>query len=357
MLYLFIIIILFLLSLYRFDNYTEKGLLGLIFFVFWILATIRADSIGNDTLTYKNLFNYIVYYQDIELWKTRYEIAYLILNQIIGFCTDNFTIFLGIVNTFIYFAYYKFIKDYSKNKMLSSLLFFTLGFWGQTVNVIRLQLAIAMMLYAYFSKSKGNNIWAVVYSILAVLFHRLAWIYLIFWVIPKNVNRRFYFFATSLGMIVFALFPLFLPLTAKYFPYFQTYVFSNTYQLDDFKLASLLNFFSRLLIFSSSLFVFYNNRQQKDYEDFTQYINISFISLIILFISFRFNLLDRAADFFWVFSLILVPQTLDWLKNKNQKVFYFLIVVMFCIAHFSIINIYRPNWNNIYPYVTIFDEN
>ncbi|MEW4354206.1 EpsG family protein [Streptococcus pneumoniae] len=334
--------------------------MGLKLFVFYCLATFRTLEIGNDTIVYYSLFSFISGSRapDMHALSYRYEIGYLWLNQAISYITDNFWVFLAIVTAIIYYAYYKFIEEYSENSAFSVFLFFILGFWGHTVNILRLQLALAMAIFAFLAFRKKKKLQTVLFMILAISFQRIAVVYILSFFIPPKIDKRIYtiLLATSLAVLLFL--PKILAIVAMVVPYFQVYL-TDKHLVEDAKLASIIGILIRLIFFIFSLYVFKTHDKDlsvKEQETFIYQINMIFISLLIMIISMRFSLLDRCQAFNWIFIITLIPNTLNLLKNWRNKVITFVAIMAFCISYFLVINIYRPGWNHIYPYKTVLLE-
>lgn len=358
--YFTIILFLLMFSIGRLGNIKQRTILCITMFLLWFLATIRSLEIGNDTQTYYNLYMNICRNHNLELFLSRYERGYLWLNELISHITNNFWIFLSIVNTIIYYAYYKFIDKYSMNPLLSVFLFFVLGIWGQTMNIIRLQLALAMIIYAFFFKEKKKRFLSIVCILVAVMFQRVSIVYVIGFFMPKKITRKGYAIAVIGTVVIYIFLPSFMVLIARYIPYFNIYLTSSTYVLDDTKIASIMGLLMRLVVFAFGLSIYLKNYRGYDLadkngeeENFSMQINMVFIAMLIMVVSLRFNLFDRCGYFFWLFGFVLIPNTIKRIQSKNNRKLAVGLVMILSILYFVIINIYRPDWNHIYPYSTV----
>lgn len=351
--YFTIISLLVIFSIGRLGNVKQKVILRLTMIILCFFATVRSLEIGNDTQTYYNLFMNICRSHNVSILSTRYEIGYLWLNELISYLTNNFWFFLFIINIIIYYAYYKFIDIYSINPMMSVFLFFVLGMWGQTMNIIRLQLALAMIIYAFLLKERRNKILCAICIILAVMFQRISLVYAIGLFVPRKVTRKGYIIVAMGAMVVFVFLPTFMSLVTSYIPYYMTYLTSSTYKLDEIQLASIIGVFMRLIVFLFSLYVY--DKQSVRMDDygikiFSFQIYMVFIAMLIMIVSLRFNLLDRCGYFFSLFEIVLLPNAIKHLQMKSNRFIVVGLVLGVCVLQFVIINMYRPNWNHIYPY-------
>lgn len=245
--YFIIIIILLLLSIGRIEKVKNDTVLLFVMLCLWLFATIRSLDIGNDTKTYYNLFCSIVDGANIQFWSTRYEIGYLLLNKLISRITNNFWVFLSIVNSIIYYAYYLFFKKYSVNPVMSVFMFFTFGTWGQTMSTIRLQLAIAMALYAFICKDNKNRILLVVFSLLTFSFHRISLVFLLFFFVPKKITKKFCLIAIIITAFSISILPTLMQIVAGYIPYFSIYLSSSIYIFGEAKLSTIISIVMRLV--------------------------------------------------------------------------------------------------------------
>ena len=357
--YFIVILILLLLCIGRIGKIKNETVLLFVMLFLWLIATIRSLDIGNDTKNYYDLFNSIANGANIQVLSTRYEIGYLLLNKLISRITNNFWLFLSIVNAVIYFAYYLFFKNYSVNPIMSVFMFFTFGTWGQTVNIIRLQLAIAMVLYAYICKDKGKYILLVVLSLLAFSFHKISLAYLLFLFVPRTISKKFNIVAMVATAFGISILPILMKIIVVYIPYYSTYLSSNTYFLGEVKLATIIDIVMRLLLLGICWFYYFsqvtvNSCLTKTRNHTISYqFNMVFVSTLIMVLSLRFNLLDRCNYYYWTFAYILIPNVLSRIYNYRNRNIFKVFFLLLGVAYFLIINIYRPEWNHIFPYSSI----
>ena len=351
--YLILILILAFFCLGRVKELDENKVFFLFLVFLWFLATFRSLDIGNDTFNYYTIFKTMCNNGDYSMWIGRYEIGYLLLNKFLSYITSNFTIFLAIINTFIYSAYYNFIKKYSRNKMFSLFIFVTLGFWGTTVNTIRLQIAVALYMYAWIQKDEGRKILPIILVIIAFYFQRISIAFLLVLIVPKTIKKKFYVFVSLIGFLIFAFFEKIMGIISWFIPYFSTYLFNETYHIGDASVATIIGIIIRLCILIFSFLVYKKNRKNMS-KDIIGQINMIFISFVLMLSSLKFNLIDRCATFYWVFVLLLIPNLMCYIKDKKNNILLKIIVIIVCIIYFVIVNIFRPEWNHIYPYKMIF---
>lgn len=354
--FLLSIIIIFLFKLPYLDK--NKKLL-IIFVLFWIVSSIRSIQIGNDTKAYYTLFINADKANYFEIFSSRYEIGYLVLNRVIREITNNFTIFLFFINGFIYFSFYKFIKFYSKNYMVSCLIFLLFCFFPQTMNVIRLSLAISLTMLSSICKEKNRTARSLFLAALAVFFQRISFVYLMTFFIHKRNKKNIIMFGGIITIIFWFLMNDILILIGKLIPYYAGYLSSNSlYQIGDVKLASILQLLLQVIILIFTYIIFKKKQTVMSNKDLDLYMNsmiMIFIAVCITFLSLKFNLIDRCSNIFWIYSIVLLPNAYLKLNRTNRNT---ALILTLClgIAYFSTVTIVKKDWNNIYPYET-FSEN
>jgi hypothetical protein len=229
--YILILYILLIGTIFRESNQGKAMkilCLILTFGLFTVLASFRSDSVGNDTAEYLRIFNDISSTGGMSLYSWRYEKGYLFLNKILSLITDQSQIILIITSVMIMFGFARFIFKYSNNIGLSVYLFFTLGYYGMSINTIRLSLAIVIILFSYDFLREKKLIKFIISVLLASLFHRAALIFLIAWFIVK---LKFSYkiigiaMAGSIGLCV--AFPAILQIVLRIFPTYQYYLGSS----------------------------------------------------------------------------------------------------------------------------------
>lgn len=351
----FIILLISVMCLAKISGINENTKLKIIFIILWAISSLRGSGIGNDTITYRNLFMIANRADYIELFKGRYEILYLYLNKFIAFFTDDFTVFLMLVNLFIYCVYYKFIKNNSENKIYSVLLFILMGFFAQTMNVIRLQLAICITLVSFEIRKKGYRKVSILIALLAIGFQRISFVYLLTYILPKKFDKKIAASLIGVSGIALILLPKILSIIGQIVPYYGHYLQGYTYKIGfgNIKLASILQLLLQLCIF---IFVYSFRIKKENMNNINHEITLEmYMILMAIFfsiLSLEYNLIDRCSSIFWVHSLTIIPNAMRKLERKNRIMYGFVIAIAF-FCYFLVIVIWKRDWNNIYPYYTV----
>jgi len=241
------------------------------------------------------------------------------------------------------------------------LLFFLLRYFSLSVNSIRHTFAILICLLAYHLFNKKQHTWFIISVLCASTFHITALSFLIIW--PASYFRLkktslLFVAIVTVGILIY--FDEFFSLLLTAFSRFAYYLGSDYLNMNT-RLATIAN----LIIFSAILalgfLVGYHKKDNSPHSyvmpnnihqipDGFLTTNILLIGVVISAISLKFNLLDRAAAYFTVFSIIYLPNSLHYIKDKTYSRLAILIVVLLFTSYDCVIEYYRPDWNRVYPY-------
>lgn len=329
------------------------------------LSATRASSVGNDTVEYLNVFS-ACQHIDLTLFGMRYEFGYVLLNKILYSISANPQIILIVSSIIIGIGFYKFIYKYSMIPMLSVFLFFSLGHWGQMMNTVRQSIAIVILLYAFDFIKKRKLLPFIGLVCLAALFHRTAIVFLVAYPLSFfKINMKTILIALFTAVGGFFYLGLILNKVLMVFPTYNYYL-GSVYLNGNIRLATIMNIIMICSILCFGLILnkhqrrseLMNNNQtfktmqpysfnQKDFEMTSVFL---LVSIVISITSLKFNLLDRVGAYFDVFSIIYIPNIVARIKDKNLLIFTIMAVVLVFFLYTTTIQIYRPEWNQIYPY-------
>lgn len=322
-----------------------------------ILSGLRNIEIGNDTLNYVGLFNGIARTTELSVYVNgRYEIGYILYNYILSFISTNELFFLFFTSTILIYSYSFIIDKYSKNIMISIILFLLCGFWAESMNIIRMQIAIVILLFSYESIKANNLKKFICYILFAVLFHKTSIIFLLAYPLyHSKLKIKHYLFIFLCLFFAYYYFTPLLEFIAQKMNFYTDY--SNTiYQDGNVRLASVINILITFVYLLILLFIKYKIFEctKKEIQEDQSEIDISIKFLIMTWciniLSLKFNLLDRCSDYFFVFMIFLLPNVIESINDRKLRNIIYILFILFYIIYFFTILIYRPNWNHIYPY-------
>ena len=198
---IYLILIAFILGSASMQKQLKRTYLVLCLFFIWILIAFRSYLIGNDTISYVNLFPILASYPlsmygnnpfSILFTKNRFEYGYVLFDKVIYYFSKNPRWLLIISATLIVMLLGYTINKNSKNPALSLTIFVTMGFMAGTMSQIRQYIAWAICIYSIKYILDNKPIRFIVSIILAMLFHISAIVFLpLYWLskiklTPKN---------------------------------------------------------------------------------------------------------------------------------------------------------------------------
>lgn len=345
-----LIILGFLLYYNGKSNTRDNIYLVISFGIFNFLVANRAVTVGNDSIVYANLFNTISQ-SNMATLETRYEKGFVYLNKILSFIWDDPQILLIVSSLIVMISFGVFIKRYSQNIWLSVMLFFTFGYYSGSTNTIRQYIAVSIILWAYKYVFEKKLMKFIILVLLATQFHSTAIIFLAAYPLSKlKLNKK-----KTLGMlgatgVLYIGFDLVLQIFLIIFPTYSYYI-NSEYMTGEVRLASIMNLLV-LLIIGILYWITKDNKKIKilnsDKDNILEVYML--MSILITFISLKFNLIERGAEYFTVSVLVILPNTIQKLNEKNLKIVVYTLVTIFFMLYETIILIYRPEWNRMYPY-------
>ena len=77
-----------------------------------------------------------------------------------------------------------------------------------------------------------------------------------------------------------------------------------------------------------------NNNDRPHYVNMTGLGNMAIVGYVFYLMTIAISESYRMAQYFSLFTILLVPNTLVYIKNKNIRYLLYLIIVLFGIKHF-----------------------
>ncbi|MCS2939711.1 EpsG family protein [Bacteroides fragilis] len=176
------------------------------FFPLLLFSSLRYPKYGTDTYVYSDMFgvfahgNYAFYENPYT-----YEAGFMLLSKIISLMTSNFQMFLLALNLFYIWSCVCFIRKYSPSVWLSVFLFVGMGFFDQSMNVLRQFFALSIILWAYRYLDRRVIGKFLLLVIFASLFHLSSIIFIVMiWIDRIPLNRKVFLGYLAILLISFA---------------------------------------------------------------------------------------------------------------------------------------------------------
>lgn len=323
------------------------------FIIFLIFDGFRNSSVGGDLNFYVNVFkeNSLQIPELSNIFKSRFEIGYILLNNSVRYFSDNYTIMLfsfAIITLSIWFYVF---WNYSENIYISLIIYFSsLGMLLYSFSNIRqgLSISIGLLGFHYFVKEK--YIKGILCILIVPLFHITGIICILFLVLRKIHLSLKVFVVVLLGLILtFPLLKNFSEFFVNIFPQYISYLESSWF-LDSYKLAPIVLSIVYLILFVIGEIILKNSELTESEE----YIRMLFFCYLIFTITtMQTSLLSRFAHYFSPFASLYVPMFLHKVTDKRIKwiIFYFIVIVY--ALFLLVIVYYKVEWYNVVPYRSV----
>ncbi len=330
----------------------KNGIASISFLILGVFVLFRGEEVGNDTLSYLLLYQEFTNASvNIEYYAVRFEIGYLLLNKICTYISSNLQTIIIISGLITTIGYWYFIKKYSRSICLSLLMFICLRYYDQTMNIIRECIAIAIIFYSYRFIVKRNFFKFIICILLATCFHKTAIVFTIaYFVTLFRLSKKtlLILFIVSMGFM-FSFGSIFQQILQIFDNY--SYYDGGEYAVGGIRIATILQLIIQGALFIISLVIRKNiGNEILIKRGYDSMLMIWAIAISITIVATQFNLLDRVAVYFNVFSIIVFPNILSEVKNIRHREILYILTITFLITYYCFILTYKPEWNRIYPY-------
>lgn len=364
--YLLLFFFYFLCGIYNFYTGKKKHNLFSIFITILpmlLLVAFRGEYVGSDTITYKFGYDSILHLGSLKslLNTNRMETGYLLVSYYctrIGFSYFDFQV---VITFFIYFSWSLFFKRYSERPFVS-MFFFAITTMSGTMNVVRMQIAIAILLFSIPFIQKKQPLRFIAVILLASMFHKTSVLFSVLYPICtiKYNKKIIIFILLGAFAIVYMGASFFEALTSSVGMY-EGYVDGKYFDSNRSSLGVIIDLSIQIIVLiymyikgAMTPIQYIDNKKAE--------INISYICIMMIWIYFALsiigltnNLMNRLSGYFSMSLLLLLPITFNKYSNRNNSRLFFFIVASCYTIKWIIIQTYRPEWNVIIPYKTFFD--
>lgn len=267
------------------------------------------------------------------------EYGFKLFMKSISFIGGDFRMFLILNSIIIILCYYYIIKLYSPFVIISVLLFL-LGTFNQSIFVLRQHLAISLMLVSYPLIIKRQLIPFLGISFISFFIHQTSIVFIPIYFFYKINNKKILLISILLSSVI-----LFIMFKYLLFWFGQEILVGYESYLES---DSGTNIVGALILLSFVLyyFIFCKN------VIFEQGINkllfiIGLLGVCILFAGIGFTPTGRLSMYFTIIPILLVPITMQYIKNK--------IIMIISVAIIILFKIYTTFYGTSFRNLTDFD--
>lgn len=310
------------------DN--RKIFLVLVGSLMTLILAFRGISVGSDTITYYNIFNWSGSANLANMAQSSVEVGYLFFNKFVHLIGGNFTLLSFFVATITISGILYFIYNISFNVVTSVIVFVGFTYYFMAFNISRQFLAISIDLVASVFLIKGKRWQSLILIVTAGLIHNSGYLYLVLWLLVNDVKITKKKFAFFISAIVVLSVPI-SKLVGNYMANNERYSIFTSNVAENKGLFGIIFAISLLLIFIMMVinFDFENNKLLDRY----MLITFTFIVLIDL-LSIFYPFLGRIRYSFEVILIVIVPYLVIEYKFEhfivitNTVLFLFGIIIM-----------------------------
>lgn len=287
-------------------------------------------------------YDYYVYEYFYSLPKNQnpygYEIGFVKLRNFCHILGLNYNGFLMILSfIFIFILYYLFI-EYSEQPTLCLLIYFSLFYFWQNFTILRNFIAIILFWIGIKYILEDNFIKYIIFCIVAFLFHKSAIIIFPMYFLLKLKPKKKIIILSFLGAGVLTLF-------SSLIFYIKSDLFGLTERMlrySNIKESGNIVEYLEILILNIILYkvIFKEKKITLEKKDII-FFNMSFFSLIIFTIFFRYAIVLRFLEYFRLEIVIVIPYLIFKIKNENYRYLTVFILILYLF--------YRL-YNGIYDY-------
>lgn len=334
----------------------EKIFLWVVFAELLFLSAFRSWDIGNDTIQYIAVFRNIIGGLDIS--QLYMEKGYVLFNIILSKITANPQSLLIVSSAFILGSWFIFIRRYTISIFLSVFIFILLSY-DATLNILRQEIALGILLLALPFVQQRQFIPYALCTLIATSFHLSALAGILIYPLyawKYNLRNILLICAGSIFCMVFlssVLYNLVDLFGGKYAAYL-----GNRLLQEEIKTASIYKTFLHFSIAGFCIFS-YQLFADRIHQSFPSHLPYAFLIIMVLMgacvqmISIRGPLLERVSLYFQTFEIIAIP-AFSKLYPKNIRALITPCILVGFFIYTSIIFIYRPEWNHLFPYEFCF---
>jgi len=334
----------FFLLIHRKYLQTNKLLSSYIIFIafmfFWLISALRFE-VGTDFYAY---YNYITNLEFVRIKNNEYGMMFLA--ELINLFTTEGQ-YLIILSSLIVFSliFYTIVK-YSSYPEISVILFFALGYYFTSLNIVRQYLAISILFYASIKYLGKKDLIYLLFNLIAITFHFTAIMGFVIYILEKISKQdkiiKYTFVSLFILSMIFYENLISLLANSYYLDYQNTAYITEGANIIFFILYG--GIFIVLLFFKDKI-IELNPRNNHLFL-------IVLVGVLISFVGTQSLIVMRLADYFTLYIVLLIADLLKVLKDPRIRAlsvsytFIFSLIVMYIFL--------SRNLGDVLPYTSIF---
>ncbi|MEB7715533.1 EpsG family protein [Staphylococcus equorum] len=304
-----------------------------------LIVSMRNLNFGSDTLVYiqkfkeYSLIDYSIFIDYLNSVNEKDKTFYILIRTLNNFGIEGHLL-IAILATIFLIAIFWLIYKYSHNNLLSIILFISLGYLFFSLTGLRQTLALSLIIFSYKYIRERKLIKFVLLVLFASLFHSTAIIFLIAYPFAYVKLGMKHILILSAAIITNSLF------YSQVNGVLEKFIVNDQYEyyLNNMETLNYSGFFIQLIIFIFCV-VLKKNLLPQNPKDISLY-NLIFIGLLIQLFSTNIAVAFRISLYFSIFSIILIPNIINSIKNINIKILLYIIIIPILLLYLYLNNYY-----------------
>ena len=320
--YTWLVVLLLLAALLLRGNVkgNKKFIIVACFMLFFVMGFRDAYSVGNDSAS-----SYLHLFQQMEDtgWseitgrgEDNRNIVFSYLMKAMYMLTDgNYQMFIVVLSAFEIIVFGKFIMKYSKSPIQSIIYYLGLWFYIFNFNALKQGLAMTFLLLAFSAIIDRKPVKFVLLTLAGSMFHFPAIVFLpAYWIARIKMGRSFVFLLIAIVVAVLAFRDQILNYMVGFYDVYESYVFED----DGRYITGKVTVMAILVV--GAFFLRKPGANEAVYRAALQIVSVS---VVIQLFSVYNNVFERLADYYFQFSVVLVPfvfeRSAEERKSGNQS--------------------------------------
>ncbi len=284
-----------------------------------LLAGLRGYTVGADTDTYLKAvrwyagISFVEVFTEPLVWPFDFETGYFLLTKFCCWLNMSETAFLFVVAVLIYVPQFQYIYRNSSHPYISVLVYFAFSFFTYSLGIYRQFIAIGMVLPALRLIEKKRFFPYLLVILIAMQFHRTAFIALPLYFLPYFRWRRmvvfFLLLAVEVVLLVFGRYVI--ELAVSLFPTYAGYIGGRF----DVQGGTYLN----LIFLNLVYFLFCFANRDTGIKDSKRDMIAAQLAVAILLqcCAYHMGIFGRIVPYYSVALLVAIPNIVDGLSRKD----------------------------------------
>ena len=326
------------------------------FLLLFVLLSLRDETIGRDTLNYKNFFRAYSLMAFDDLYKVDMEFLFVLLNWLIGKVTDSYQVFLTIISAIILLPIAVIYSQDKQYGFLKIVLFMNMSVFVMLFSGIRQSLAMAVGMIAYHYVREKKPFRFLLLALIAMGFHHTGFMVLLYYPLYYLRLRKnhLWFFIPLVGTVFAFNKQIFMWLTNV-----AATVLGEKYE------AEIEETGAYLMIILFALFAiaaFFFPDEEKIDAEMNGLRNFLLIALLLQCFAPVHTLAMRINYYFIIFIPVIVPKIFKYSKDNFKEVANVVrgVIIVFFVAYYLYTTYVSCQTGesalNTYPYVPFWEN-